>query len=205
MKAIKRNSVITLFTFLLLGITSNLVAQKNVVKVHPLSLKLGYERMLTNNISLVGTAKFLPTTFSISNVEEVADLKAQTYNFSPEMRFYFSNKEEIPTGFYLASYLKGGYTTIKTTVTSNSDTNLESKVNFKGSMLGGGAMAGWQWMMGSNRRFVMTTAIGWGINRYNLGEIDVTYEDGTQERVKFKYANVWLGLPQLQFSLGYAF
>lgn len=187
--------------FALLGNISTLTAQNNVLKVYPLSGKIGYERLLSPNISGNVSVKFLPFELGFKD-DEGNKVSWKNYNISPEVRFYLKkDREKALAGFYLAPYVKAGWSTFEATVTSDSD--LEEQAKFRGHTFGIGGTAGWQWVTPNG--FSIGTAIGYGVSTFGLGEVNVTYSDGSTEKEKLTGLGFGLPLPQLRFSLGYAF
>lgn len=200
MKTIKM-VLLTSLTFIAFFVaTQSVQAQKNAIKIHPLSGKLAYERMFTPHVSGQIAIKVLPIFFKVNDGEDRVGLA--NYTISPEVRFYLGKERETKlAGFYIAPYLKGGITELRGTVTS--DTDLKEKVKFRGNTIGGGATVGWQWTM--NNGFNIGTAVGYGFSRFTFDDVTVRYSDGTVEKEEFRGLNLGGAWPQFRFSLGYAF
>ncbi|MFT4760384.1 MAG: hypothetical protein ACI9XO_002746 [Paraglaciecola sp.] len=201
MKTIKIIILTAIFLFAFFANISTIQAQNNVLRVHPISGGIGYERLLAPNVSGSLTLKILPFGISFKDGDG-NKISWKNYAISPEVRFYIKeDREKALAGFYLAPYLKAGLTTIEATVTSDND--LKQAARFNGHTFGIGATAGWQWVTPSG--FSIGTAVGYGLSSFGLGDVEVTYSDGSTEKESFKNIGLGMGWPQLRFSLGYTF
>lgn len=196
----KITAAILLFIALFVNISTT-EAQINVLKVYPLSRSIGYERLLAPNISGNLTMKVLPNNFNLKDGEGNA-VSWRSISISPEVRFYMKkDREKALAGFYLAPYLKAGFTTVEATVISEND--LQEAAQFDGHTFGIGGTAGWQWVTPNG--FSIGTAVGFGVSYFGLGDAEVTYSDGTTEQESFKNIGFGSGWPQFRLSIGYAF
>lgn len=200
MKNAKPFLLIILTFVAFLSVVTNSFAQKNAIKVHPLSGKIAYERLFTPNVSGQIAVKVLPISIPINDGDGKIGIK--DYSISPEVRFYLGkDREEKLAGFYIAPYLKGGLTEVQANVRSDSD--LTEKAKFTGSTIGGGATIGWQWTLNSG--FNIGTALGFGLSRFSFNDVEVEYADGNVEREELSGINLGGAWPQFRFSIGYAF
>jgi hypothetical protein len=188
-----------------LGMVTNLSAQEevlqveNLIKVKPLSFEFAYERLLNDFVSLQASARFFPVNISANDGE--GDVHYSNYRIMAEARFYVASRKGAPQGFFIAPYLKAGLTSLSAETESNTD--LTSKVKFKGTSFGAGLTLGWQWVKKSG--FSIDTQFGWGYTRTNFKDIKVRYSDGTSELERAPVDNLSITLPTISFSIGYAF
>jgi|GEM_PF-6384438 len=202
MKTINEILLKTLILSIFLAITIGASAQKNSLQIRPFTTKISFEHMVTPNISVGATGKIFPVFLNLESDNDKGSFRYNNFSVAPEVRFYLSKKNENrPEGFYLAPFIKMGLVRVKTTTRSNSD--LEEKAKFKGSSFSSGFVFGWQWI--THKKFTIGTSLGWAYTRFNLGDLKVTYSDGTTETETFDNARLEYGLPVFRFSLGYAF
>ncbi|MCX6181285.1 MAG: DUF3575 domain-containing protein [Bacteroidetes bacterium] len=172
--------------FLLLIIFSTqLSAQKNIVKWRPASLAwnsidFSYERVLSEKTSFaVKAGALIPVDFtndfngyksifqSSNNMAGGYTMTSGAYGgFSvlPEFRYYTS--KDAPNGFYVAPYLKFWRAGISTNV-SNDTTHIASGIGGSINVLGGGVGIGYQWLIGDSFT-VDWNFMGLGVDAYIL-------------------------------------
>ncbi len=175
-------------------------APTQTIQLRPISTKIFYEHLVSNDISLGATVKLFPVFVNFQGDDGDGGIKFTNYSIAPEARFYLGKKEGLE-GFYIAPYFKVGATVLKTTTTS--DDGLREKARFKGHTLGAGFVFGWQWITDSG--FTIGTGLGWGYNDFSFDDARVTYSDGTTEVENVDDLTLQFGLPVFRFSLGYAF
>jgi len=153
----KQKFIKTLLVCLLFS--SAVVAQKNVVKIAPISLAFmrispSYERVITDWMS-VGLVYDLQlsrnspkSVFAYDNAEYQLDaFKFRGYRYAPEIRFYPG--EKAPTGFYVGPYFRYSNLTIDAAgngVDNNGDPH-ENTLDATFKQVGGGVMIGAQWIV----------------------------------------------------------
>lgn len=201
MKTTKFATTTAIMLFAFFTNIASVFSQNNALKVHPFSGTISYERLFAPNISGNVAFKVLPYGGNLSFFNEYK-LSWKSYSITPEIRFYMKeDRKKALAGFYLAPYVRAGKTTVKATVTGESD--LKEVAEFTGRNFGIGGTAGWQWVTPNG--FTIGTAIGYGFSSLGLKDADVTFSDGTTETVSFKGLGFGFGFPQLRFSIGYAF
>lgn len=155
-----------LFTFLLvaalsLGFISQAQAQKNVLKVNPLSLVLltgniQYERVINEAMSIqIG---FLYSGFGF----ETGGIRIgySGIGLTPEFRYYVSNaRKDAPRGVYIGPYVR--YRNFTASVSDGQD---EGSWNI--NSIGGGMVIGHQWLFGD--AFALDMFIGPGFGSSNI-------------------------------------
>lgn len=113
------------FAFLFMG--AQAFSQENTIKLAPFkltplpvpsALQFGYERVLGDQVSIGMTAKFIiPRGLENTNVDFTSDagatasgnFKSGTFSgitLTPELRFYTSQQNGAPNGFYLMPFLR---------------------------------------------------------------------------------------------------
>lgn len=182
----KKNVItLTVIMALSIGMVLGQSEQKNALKANPLGLILGvgkinYERKITDASSVqlgISYFKFSNSGSSLSGLSLI-----------PEYRFYVSKK--AIDGFYLAPFFK--YRNL--TVEDESD-------DFKASLnnYGGGAKAGFNWLLGKEQNFVIDLAFGAKYQSYSINVSQGSEDD-------FNNADSFEGFsPELHFALGFAF
>jgi len=164
---------------------SSVNAQQNVVKVNPLGLifgatQLSYERAVSEKGAFEISAAYvnLDATFSSS----IDDVGLSGFGVEGKYKFYFSSENDAPRGWYAAPLAQ--YSSI------SGDSGSESG---KISAIGGGAVAGYQWVFGGgDTGFALDLNLGAQYTSVSIsGDISGTSLDGV--------------LPRLGLSLGYAF
>lgn len=164
---------------------SKMNAQENVVKANPLGLlfgsaQLSYEKALNEKSALELSVAYtsLKATFSGSTSEEsISGVGAEL-----KYKLYFSSSNDAPRGWYaapLANY--------------NSITGKSGGSKGTISAVGGGAVAGYQWVFGGgDTGFALDLNLGAQYLSVSTdGDITSTNIDGV--------------LPRLGLSIGYAF
>lgn len=158
----------------LILLSSVTYAQKNVIKIRPLSLLVGsfdltYERVLTDKISVGLNGNY--TTYNLTGIansyntstSEFTKVRLSAYTIMPQCRIYF--KKEAPSGFYLAPYLK--YSNAGIAVDIKDDAGAVSSGAINVGIIGGGAGIGYQWVS-SGGFSVDWNFFGLGIDAYNI-------------------------------------
>jgi hypothetical protein len=139
-KIMKKLNLVTVF--ILLGFIGA-SAQQNVVKINPVGLlfgsaELSYERVLSNKSSVELSLAYSRSNVGFSTGEE----KATGFGVEGKYKFYVSASKNAPRGFYAAPVL--------TYASSKAERGtLKGKVSY----LAGGAIAGYQWVFGSESEF----------------------------------------------------
>lgn len=163
--------------FLLLGVGMQHAAQaqvrmnarQNVVKVNPLSLGLltfnaSYERVLTERVSLQLGAFFTGISLQGTSISGLG--------ITPEVRVYMSKSTGgAPEGWYISPFFR--YQTLEF---SAHDAVTDSKANAEITAVGGGAVAGYQWLLGKADRVTLDLFIG---PKYDIG--NTTYSGNASE------------------------
>lgn len=143
--------------------------RKNVVKINPLSLGLAtfnasYERLVTDKVS-VQLGMFF-TGISIQGTS------FSGYGVTPEARFYFSKaKGESPQGWHISPFVRYQSLSI-----SAEDVTTDTQATASISAFGGGAVAGYQWLLGKADRVSLDLFLG---PKYDVG--NVTFEGSASE------------------------
>ncbi len=147
------------FAFLAAAVSGNAQGKQNVIKVNLISpiVKSGsffYERALSEKSSAqIGVG------FTAYNRDAV---KINGVFFTPEYRFYLSESEAAPVGFYVGPYLR--YQNLKIESTESEPVDKATL-----STIGGGVVVGRQWIFSD----VVSLDIFLGPN-YNSGKVKVT-------------------------------
>jgi hypothetical protein len=156
--------------FLLIGIYSNSVySQENVAKLGLGivfgNVKLGYERVISENQSLTVNAGILiprgiPNFIDYESDIENVDYKMYSYSAALEYRFY-SAKNPAPKGFYF-----GPYARINSFGFDFADTydGEDAKIDSKLSNMGVGLQLGYQWVI-SEVVTIDWYFLGFGVDR----------------------------------------
>ncbi|MCB2378383.1 DUF3575 domain-containing protein [Hymenobacter sp. BT635] len=149
------------------GSSSSALAQSNVVKVNIISplVKTGsffFEHKLNDNSSVQLGA--LVTSWKIE------DTRFSGFAITPEYRFYLSEKNPAPNGFYVGPFLRYQNLTVTDKFTYG-DTNgsmQTEEVEAKLNTIGGGVVVGRQWIF--KERFALDIFLG---PSYNTGDLKV--------------------------------
>ncbi len=160
-------------------------AQKNVVKVNPLGLifgsaELSYERAISEKGAFEISASYMSIDATFNNSTEETGISG--VGAEAKYKFYFSSVNDAPRGWYAAP-LANFY----------SITGKEGSSKGKVNTVGGGAVAGYQWVFGGgNTGFALDLNLGAQyLSVSTSGDINGTSIDGI--------------IPRLGISLGYAF
>lgn len=167
------------------GVSAQDAEKKNTLKANPMGLiiglgKINYERKLGD----ASSAQLGVSYFSYSS----DGTSFSGLGLLPEYRFYVT--KEALDGFYLAPFMKYNNFTLK-----------NDEEDFKGSLNAYrfGAKAGFQWLMGKRKSFVMDLAFGGKYSDFNL-----KVKEGSED--DFDNENLFQGFsPELHFAIGYAF
>lgn len=168
-----------------ISITFGQSEQKNSLKANPLGLivgigKINYERKITDASSAqlgISYFKFSNDGSSISGLSLI-----------PEFRFYVSKK--AIDGFYLAPFFRYRNLTVK-----DEDDGFKASLN----NYGGGAKAGFNWLLGKEQNFVIDLAFGAKYQDFSISVKEGTEDDLDNENLFHGFS------PELHFALGFAF
>lgn len=144
-----------------LATAASALAQSNVVKVNIFSplVKTGsffYEHKLNDNSTLQLGALF--TSWKTDGT------KVSGFAFTPEYRFYLSEKSTAPEGFYVGPFLR--YQKLKLEDSYSSGSGFTSTSEASLSTFGGGLLVGRQWIF--KERFSLDVFLG---PSYNGGTV----------------------------------
>jgi hypothetical protein len=123
-------------------------AQKNVIKINPLSLGLltinmQYERALNEKMSLQLGSYYTGFSFTIDG--EKSGYKG--FGITPEFRYYASHlKKEAPRGFFVGPFFRYQNWNIKTEYDDGSGNTVTDSGTFQSYK--GGVILGYQWLIG---------------------------------------------------------
>lgn len=173
------STVLTIF--LILNTSNSSFAQhanRNVVKFNVASapfglLQPGYEYAINDKMSAGGYITVLSRTIGASGfgAGSGTTFKYSGFGFVPEFKYYVSHeKKPAPAGFYVGPYIY--YLGAKMTVTSDGD---EGSV--KGTIFGGGASLGYQWLIADV--FAIDLFGGFGYLSGSLGDVKITDSNGS--------------------------
>jgi hypothetical protein len=167
----------TLIITILLGITMNAMAQKNVIKAGLPNIfygeyQLGYERMINNRQSIqLKAGYFQPVSsflideklFQFTNEYRIEGVNGG-FQTSLEYRFYMTGTEK-PSGFYVAPYARIAQLSMLYTdkLTPN---NLDFNVDATATIMGLGAQLGYQWLI-KDRVCIDFNFFGAGVDFWN--------------------------------------
>jgi hypothetical protein len=149
-----------LVTALSLGFISQAQAQKNVLKINPLSLALltgniQYERALNEAMSV--QLGLFYTGFSTESAGVRVGYSG--LGITPEFRYYVSNsRKDAPRGVYLGPYVR--YRNLALSVNDDTDDG-----KWESNLIGGGIILGHQWLIGD--AFALDMFIGPGFRSTN--------------------------------------
>lgn len=128
------------------------ISQTTLIKINPLSLPLAtvngsVEQYVGGHISLQLSAYYTQFRFKQSNYSGWA--------VTPEVRYYFNKEVALPTGWYIAPFAR--YSQMYLDREATDDTHhIAGKAHF----LGGGAVAGHQWLLGEHKRVAINIFAG---------------------------------------------
>lgn len=157
---------------------------KNVIKLNLSSLlftsfNVQYERAVSKKISLALQGGFLAPRHLPKLITKqdstgtLSDISFHSWSVTPELRWYTSNKRTVPTGFYLAPYIRYMQNISKTEFdvhyTNTADNQDVAKVILKGTYSG----LGLGMMMGSQFRIGKHVMLDWfiGSMHYGIGRV----------------------------------
>jgi hypothetical protein len=191
--------------------TTGLYAQKNVVKLNPLSLFIltgngQYERVLHPNLSLSLGAFGTGARFDLLHLAKVG---YSGWGLTPELRYY--PKGLAPNGFYVGAYFRAqfyrayGSAAVNIRNPSTGET-IGGRAEFLATVngLGGGALIGYQFIIA--KRVSIDLFLGLGGNSVKTAtEITAQSSDGSiDESLRFRLPLSPVGVrPGL--CLGFAF
>jgi hypothetical protein len=161
-----------LFVSLLMVFFHSSHAQKNVLKINPLSLGLvtlnaQYERALNESTS--AQLGLFYSGFS-TNFPGEGRLGFSGISFTPEFRYYLSNaSQDAPRGIYVGPYLR--YRSLQAFFRDENGTN---DGEWELNTIGGGVLLGYQWILGDV--FALDIYLGPGL-RNNSTKILLESED----------------------------
>ncbi len=163
---------------------------------------LTYEYAFSHNRSLnTGFNLWLLEASASTASGSEGDASYYAIGLAPEYRFYLGKQPQAPRGFYAAPYLNINFGALKVKVTNDANQTGSGKVNT--SILAGGGIIGYQFLFGD--AFVLDIFGGLNYTNFSLGNIKVTYEDGTQEEADISGVRIGGILPRFGISIGYAF
>jgi len=149
----KKNIQLLVLLILLLGFAKTASAQvssKNVIKANLLSPIIGsynffYERVTSKKLSVQLGVGFTNTQIQASSIGTTTSTTTLTgFRINPELRFYPSDHNQAPKGFYIAPYIS--YQNLTLTLTNNiSGINAEGRASL--NTFGGGLILGRQWLI----------------------------------------------------------
>lgn len=163
---------------------------------------LTYEHAFSNNISLnTGFNLWLLQASASTDSGSEGTASYHMLGLAPEYRFYLGSRPQALRGFYLAPYLNINFGNLKVKVTNDANQTGSGKIN--ASVLAGGGIIGYQFLISDV--FVLDIFGGLNYTSLNLGDIKVTYADGTQEKADILDARIGGILPRFGVSVGFAF
>jgi hypothetical protein len=178
--------------------------KKNVIKWNPMeyilphTITLSYERVLQDNMSLNTNLSFNSVSVGGATNGVNASEYYTIFGITPELRFYV--KHDAPRRFYVGPYLT--YKQVNYGGDVNDGLGNSGSISGRFNIIGGGAMLGYQWLIGG--AFALDINTGFGYYHLSSGDIKYNYNNGTVQTYPIGLSLSGV-LPIFGLSLGYAF